>query len=93
MRHYEMMVILDAGIETHSEEIAKVEEVIKNLGGNVTKTDQLGKKTLAYPINKKTEGFYTVFYFDLDAAQTFELRRILGLRQNIYRQLMLVQDD
>ena len=93
MRHYEMLVMLEASIESHSDEVAKIEEVIKNLGGTLTKTDEKGKKALAYPIRKKTEGYYVLFNFDLEPAQTFELKRILGLRANIYRFLLLVVDE
>ena len=93
MRKYEMLVILDASTENQSDEILKIEELIKNLGGSLTKTDVWGKRVLAYPICKKTEGYYVLFNFELEPAQTFELRRVLGLRQNVYRQLVLVLDD
>ncbi len=93
MRKYEMLVILDAGNEAQSEEISKIEEVIGNLGGTVSKSDVWGKRALAYPIRKKTEGYYVLFTFELEPSQTFELRRILGLRANVYRQLMIVLDD
>ena len=92
MRKYEMLVILDATTENQSEEISKIEELLKNLGGVVSKTDAWGKKTLAYPIRKKTEGYYVLFNFELEPAQTFELRRVLGLRANVYRQLVIVLD-
>ena len=92
MRKYEMLTILDAGTENQNEEVAKIEELLKNLGGTVSKTDVWGKRTLAYPINKKTEGYYVLFTFELEPAQTFELRRVLGLRQNVYRQLVVVLD-
>lgn len=93
MRKYEMLVILDATTENQSEEISKIEELLKNLGGTVSKTDAWGKKTLAYPIRKQPEGYYVLFNFELEPAQTFELRRVLGLRANVYRQLMIVLDD
>ena len=92
MRKYEMLVILDATTENQSEEISKIEELLKNLGGTVSKTDAWGKKTLAYPIGKQTEGYYVLFNFELETAQTFELRRVLGLRANVYRQLVIVLD-
>ena len=88
-----MLVILDATTDNQAEEIAKIEELLKNLGGTVSKTDAWGKKTLAYPIRKKTEGYYVLFNFELEPAQTFELRRVLGLRANVYRQLVIVLDD
>ncbi|MBR2207445.1 MAG: 30S ribosomal protein S6 [Synergistaceae bacterium] len=87
-----MLVILDATTDNQSEEISKIEELLKNLGGTVSKTDAWGKKTLAYPIRKQTEGYYVLFNFELEPAQTFELRRVLGLRANVYRQLVLVLD-
>jgi len=87
-----MLVILDATTENQSEEISKIEELLKNLGGTVSKTDAWGKKTLAYPIRKQTEGYYVLFNFELEPAQTFELRRVLGLRANVYRQLVIVLD-
>lgn len=93
MRKYEMLTILDAATENQSEEITKIEEVIKNLGGTVSKSDAWGKRTLAYQINKKTEGYYVLFTLELEPKQTFELRRILGLRANVYRHLMIVLDD
>ncbi len=93
MRKYEMLVILDAGNESQSEEVVKIEELLRNLGGLVAKTDVWGKRALAYPIRKKTEGYYVLFNFELEPAQTFELRRVLGLRQNVYRQLVIVLDD
>ncbi len=93
MRNYEMLTILDAATDNQTEEIQKIEELVKSLGGTLSKTDVWGKRTLAYPIRKKTEGFYVLFTFELEPAQTFELRRVLGLRQNVYRQLVIVLDD
>ena len=75
------------------EEVEKIEEVVRSLGGEMTQTDVWGKKKLAYPIQKKTEGFYALFTFDLEPAQTFELKRVLGLRPNVYRQMIILLDE
>ena len=94
MRKYEMLVILEAAAEAdQAGETAQIEELIKRLGGTVSKVDPWGKKVLAYPIRKKSEGYYVLFNFELEPAQTFELRRVLGLRANVYRQLVLLLDD
>lgn len=93
MRHYEMLTILSPDLEEPKAEVEKIEEVVRNLGGNVTKTDVLGKKVLAYPIQKKSEGVYVLFNFDLEPAQTFELRRVLGLRPNVFRQMIILLDE
>jgi len=88
-----MLVLINAEIEDPKEEVEKIEDVVRNLGGEVVKTDVWGKKRLAYPIQKKNEGVYVLFNFDLDPAQTFELKRVLGLRGNIYRQMIILLDE
>ena len=93
MRRYEMLVLLSAELEEPKEEIEKIEEVVRNLGGEIAKTDVWGKKHLAYPIQKKNEGIYVLFDFALEPAQTFELKRVFGLRPNIYRQMIILLDD
>ena len=93
MRRYEMLILLSAELEEPKEEVEKIEEVVRNLGGQVVKVDVWGKRRLAYPIQKKTEGFYVLFNFDLEPAQTFELKRVLGLRANIYRQMIILLDE
>ena len=93
MRPYEMMVLISAELEDPKEELAKVEEVVRSLGGEVTKTDVWGKKRLAYPIDKKTEGVYALCNFSLDPDQLVEMNRVLGLRPNIYRQMTIRLDE
>ena len=93
MRPYEMMVLVSAELEDPKEEIAKVEEVVRSLGGEVSKTDFWGKRRLAYPIQKKTEGFYALCNFSLNPDQLLELNRVLGLRPNIYRQMTVRLDE
>ena len=93
MRRYEMLTILNAEMEEPGEEVEKIQEVVRSLGGNVTQTDVWGKKALAYPIQKRSEGIYVLFNFDLEPAQTFELKRVLGLRSNVYRQMIILLDD
>jgi small subunit ribosomal protein S6 len=88
-----MLVLLSAELEEPKEEIDKIEEVVRSLGGDVSKIDVWGKRHLAYPIQKKNEGIYVLFNFDLEPAQTFELKRVLGLRPNIYRQIIIAMDE
>ena len=93
MRHYEMLVLINAELESPNDEVEKVEDTVRNLGGEIVKTDVWGKKRLSYPIQKKNEGIYVLFDFNLDPAQTFELKRVLGLRGNIYRQMIILLDE
>jgi len=87
-----MMVLMSPDIEEPKEEAEKVEEVVRSLGGEIVKTETLGKKRLAYEVQKKTEGYYALFNFKLEPEQTFELKRVLGLRPNIWRQMLILLD-
>jgi small subunit ribosomal protein S6 len=88
-----MLVMINAELEDPKDEVEKIEEVVRNLGGEIAKTDVWGKRRLSYPIQKKSEGIYVLFDFKLDPAQTFELKRILGLRVNIYRQMIILLEE
>ena len=93
MRPYEMMVLMSPDIEEPKEEAEKVEEVVRSLGGEIVKTEALGKKRLAYEVEKKNEGNYALFTFNLEPKQTFELKRVLGLRPNIWRHMLILLDE
>jgi small subunit ribosomal protein S6 len=88
-----MLVLISAEMEDPKEEVTKIEDILRNLGGEIVKTDVWGKKRMAYPIQKKSDGFYALFDFKLEPAQTFELKRVLGLRGNIYRQMIISLED
>src|SRR5699024_12623269 len=62
MRHYEMMVILDPAIDERTVPAAleKFLGVITSGGGTVDKTDDWGRRRLAYDIDKNSEGIYAV---------------------------------
>ena len=58
MRHYEMMIILDPGLEesTVQPSLDQFLTVVKDGGGSVDKVDVWGRRRLAYEIDKKSEG-------------------------------------
>lgn len=93
MRPYEMMVIIEPEVEDHKALVEELQEVVRNLGGEIGKVDVWGKKTLAYPIKKKTEGFYAVFQFKLDPSQVAELDRIMKLRSQVMRHMVVLNEN
>ncbi len=65
MINYEVMVILDDALEEEAKNatVQTVKDIIAAEGGEVTKEDIWGTKKLAYPIQKKNEGYYAVIEF------------------------------
>lgn len=91
MRQYEMMIILDPEVDERTLQgtLEKLLAVVPNEGGTLDNVDILGKRRLAYEINKKSEGIYVVVYMTATPATAQELDRQLGLNESILRTKLL----
>ena len=65
MNLYECITILDAGLndDAINEAIKKIQGIITKGGGEILKTDQWGRRKLAYEINHHSRGFYVLFVY------------------------------
>jgi len=77
MRHYEIMIILDPNLEERSVQpsLDQFLKVVTAGGGKVEKTDIWGKRRLAYPIEKKPEGYYAVVDLTAEPGVVLEMDR------------------
>ena len=89
MRSYEMVLILQADLEDHKMVSEEIAEVVRGLGAELEKVDIWGKKRFAYPIEKQLEGFYVLYTFKLDPAQVKDMERLLSLRPQVIRQMVV----
>lgn len=87
MRPYETMIVFDTSVDAQNIQVAldRALDVIRNHGGNPGNIDRWGKRTLAYEINKRKEGYYVVVEFGGTPATVAELDRILGLADEVLR--------
>ena len=94
MRKYELVWILgsDADEEQGTESVEKITSLVSGVGGEVYGTDIWGKRTLAYPIQKNTEGYYIQANFEIEGTKAQELERAIDADQAIIRHL-LVRDE
>ena len=69
--------------------IAKIEESIKSLGGNVTAVDKMGRKKLAQDIQNFRDGHYVVQKLELDPSKVTEFKRQLSLNENVLRTMFM----
>ena len=85
MRHYELMVILDPGLDerTVQPSLETFLNVIRSDGGSVEKIEVWGKRRLAYEIQKNAEGIYAVINLTADPATVKEFDRQLGLNESV----------
>ena len=61
--------------------------------GEVEKVDVWGVKKLAYPIEKKEEGYYVVIEFKAEATLPYELDRKLKISDNVIRHIIINKDE
>jgi small subunit ribosomal protein S6 len=92
MRNYELMYIIrpDVEQETVQAVVEKFQGIIVN-GGEIVKHDIMGKRRLAYEINKHREGTYVLVKFNAPATVVAELERVLKISDEIIRH-MVVRD-
>ena len=94
MNKYELMFIIDPTLEDAKKE-SYIEEVkaIIAASGEVSDTDVWGLKKLAYPIQKKTEGYFVVMHFNAKPELPKELSRRLRISDNCMRHIIVNLDE
>ena len=94
MTNYELMFIVDSTLEDSVKEQAV--ETVKGIiadNGEIVKADIWGMKKLAYPINKKNEGYYALVEFKANEDFPKELDRRLKISDNIIRHMIINKDE
>ncbi len=94
MREYEIVYIFDSVLteDQVNEKLEKFHQHITDGGGEITAVDHWGKRQLAYPINKKTAGYYVVVQFTAEASTLPELERTLKLDEELVRYLIVLSE-
>lgn len=92
MRKYEIMYIVRTDLEEEAVQavVEKIQGIINN-GGEVTKHNVMGKRRLAYEINKHRDGIYVLVNFTATPEVVKELDRVIRISDEIIR-YMIVQD-
>jgi len=77
MNFYEKVVILDPDIDDTAveETVNGIKEIIIRQGGEIIKTENWGRRKLAYVLNKRQNGNYVILYFKSPPSTIAELER------------------
>ncbi|GBF72399.1 30S ribosomal protein S6 [Paenibacillus sp. 598K] len=91
MRKYEVMYIIRPEVEQEAVQaiVDKYNGIIENGGGEVSKTDIIGKRRLAYEINKIRDGIYVLVHFNATPEVVNELDRVMKIQDEIIRFLVV----
>ena len=92
--HYESVVIINAALEDPQVEqtITTIQENIKANGGEITDTEDWGRKRLAYSIDNAKSGYYLINRFKAPTSSIKEFERTLKLDENVIRYMTIALD-
>ena len=88
---YESVIIFSPQLDEEALEnaINRVQEVIKNGGGEIIKADRWGKRRLAYEIKDFTEGYYLLVETNAPSSAVQELDRVLRISDDVIRHMII----
>jgi len=95
MRHYEVMVILDAGLEEEAIRavLDRASKLLADHGAKVEKVDRWGKRRFAYPVHHRSEGYYALMDTRAEPPAMAEVHRMLGLADEVIRHKVIRLPD
>jgi small subunit ribosomal protein S6 len=90
VKQYELVVLLHPDLEIDVDSpISKLETLIKNVGGTISKRDNWGKKRLAYSVKKQQFGIYIFFELELEPEAVRALETQLLITEEVIRFLLV----
>lgn len=95
-RDYEIVYIFDSKLD-ESQINEKLDRFHSQLTAGdakaeITAVDHWGRRELAYPIEKRTNGYYVVEQFAADGVALPELERLLKLDEDVLRYLIVMNE-
>ncbi len=93
-RFYETVVVIDPqlGDDAVRAIVDKIKEVLTSHEAKIGKVDEQGKRKLAYPIQKKTYGYYVSIEFEHPGSVIRSLADHYHITEGILRHLTLIID-
>ena len=73
--------------------VTNLEEVLKSYNGKKINEESLGKRLLAYPIDKNESAEYFVWQIELEKNVVKDFKQKLNFDKVVMRYLMLLKED
>lgn len=94
MNKYEVMFIAKPLEETEVDPIVTfVSDLLTKNGCNIEKVDRWGKRHLAYSVKKQADGYYVLINFEAEPATIKEIDRVMKIRDEILKHLIVKIDE
>ncbi|MFZ4755093.1 MAG: 30S ribosomal protein S6 [Miltoncostaeaceae bacterium] len=83
-----MILSTEADGEQHAEIISRVSTLIDEAGGTVDDVAEWGRRPIAYPVRKQTDGVYVIVTCQAEPAAIDEVCRILSISKEVVLRAM-----
>ncbi len=95
MHRYEVMFIIrpDAPEDEMEKLITQMQGYVTGAGGKLEKAEKMGRRRLAYRIQRYREGFYVLFVFEGEPGVVTELERRMKVTDAIIKFLTIRVDE
>ena len=91
MKKYEAVIILNPNLSSKVDEFKKdFEKLLSDNSFIIAKTEDVGRKQLAYSINNHNKGHYILFNLEGDPSKLIELETKIKYNESIIRHLFIV---
>ena len=91
MKKYEAVIVLNPNLSTKVDNFKKdFEKLIKDNSFNIVKTEDIGRRQLAYSIANHNKGHYILFNLEGDPSKLLEIETKIKYNESIIRHLFLV---
>ncbi len=95
MNTYEAVIVLKPILDVdNSDSVLKnLETLVETLNGTMIKKEKLGRKRLAYDIQKFKDGYITTFLMKMPAKGVAEFKRACHLSEDVLRMMLVRRDE
>lgn len=95
MRTYELVLVVQPGMDEEGFDafVSTLTGMVTDEGGQIVDVEHMGRRRLAYPIKKFTEGHYVLLHLNLEPPTLVELDRRLKLSEDVLRYLVIRMDE
>lgn len=94
-RIYEVVFIIDpaTGEEDSTRLVENLQKIVTDQGGEITKSESMGRRQLAYKIGRNTEGHFMLFEIEGTGKEIAELERRMRVSDQVMRYLTVRVDE
>ena len=91
MKKYEAVIVLNPNLSSKVDNFKKdFEKLLKDNSFNIVKTEEIGRRQLAYSIANHNKGHYILFNLEGDPSKLLEIETKIKYNESIIRHLFLV---